>query len=163
MVTRWSTAAGSSPAFHPWPRWRPRYARSGSTSCGRRCPLPGSSGMADVDNGNRRGRRPRTGGARRRAPADQATGALVLIGGACAPTGDALGAFIRLSGADRGAPLVGFTTASRNPVRAAAAWRRDFEMAGVQQMEIPIVGTRTASDDPGIAALVAGAGGIFLG
>jgi len=119
--------------------------------------------MPDADNGSQRGRRARAGTRTRRAPVDQAAGALVLIGGACAPDGDALGAFVRQSGADRGAPLVGFTTASRNPARAAMAWRRDFEMAGVQQMEIPIVGTRTAADDPGIAALVAAAGGIFLG
>jgi cyanophycinase len=119
--------------------------------------------MADVDNGNRRGRRPRTGGARRRAPADQATGALVLIGGACAPDGDALGAFIRLSGADRGGPLVGLTTASHNPVRAAAAWRHDFETAGVTNIELPIVANRTAASDPAIASLVASAAGIFLG
>ena len=119
--------------------------------------------MADVDNGNRRGRRPRTGGARRRAPADQATGALVLIGGACTPDGDALGAFIRLSGADRGGPLVGLTTASHNPVRAAAAWRHDFETAGVTNIELPIVANRTAASDPAIASLVASAAGIFLG
>src|SRR5215213_5260506 len=119
--------------------------------------------MPDADNGSQRGRRARAGTRTRRVPVDQAAGALVLIGGACAPDGDALGAFVRQSGADRGAPLVGFTTASRNPARAAMAWRRDFEMAGVQQMEIPIVGTRTAADDPGIAALVADAGGIFLG
>jgi cyanophycinase len=119
--------------------------------------------MADADNGNRRSRRPRTGGTRRRAPADQATGALVLIGGACAPTGDALGAFIRLAGADRGAPLVGFTTASRNPVRAAAAWRRDFQTAGVSNIEIPIVANRTAASDPTIASLVSSAAGVFLG
>ena len=121
--------------------------------------------MADASNTNdgNRGRRPRPGTRSRRAPVDQASGAIVLIGGACTPTGDALGAFIRLSGAARGAPLVGFTTASRNPSRAATAWRRDFESAGVHDMEIPVVGTRTAANDPAIAALVESAAGIFLG
>jgi len=119
--------------------------------------------MADADNGNRRGRRARPGTHTRRVPVDQATGALVLIGGACTPGGEALGAFIRLAGADRGAPLVGFTTASRNPARAATAWRHDFESVGVHNIEIPIVGTRTAANDPAVAALVASAAGIFLG
>ena len=51
----------------------------------------------------------------RRTPVDGARGALVLIGGGCSPDGDALGAFIRLAGADHGAPIVGFTTASSSP------------------------------------------------
>ena len=77
--------------------------------------------------------------------------------------GDALGCFIRLAGADRGAPVVGFTTASRNPKGAAAAWKRDFIDAGVSHVEIPIVDTRDAANDPTVAAMVREASGIFLG
>jgi cyanophycinase len=87
----------------------------------------------------------------------------VLIGGACTPNGEALGAFIRLAGADRGAPIVGFTTASSSAARSARAWREDFATAGVSNVEIPIVTARDQADDVGIANLVAGAAGIFLG
>jgi len=111
----------------------------------------------------RRGRRTPTNGAVRRKPADGARGALVVIGGACTPGGEALGAFIRLAGADRGAPIVGFTTASSNPGRAAAAWRRDFEAAGVRHVDFPIVDGRETANDASIAARVRGAPGIFLG
>jgi hypothetical protein len=99
--------------------------------------------MTERGNGDRRGRKPRPG--TRRAAVDKATGALVLIGGACTPNGEALGSFIRLAGADRGAPLVGFTTASRNPVRNAAAWRRDFESAGVRNVEMPAADSTSAA------------------
>jgi len=99
----------------------------------------------------------------RRVPADQGRGSLVLIGGACTPQGEALGAFLRLSGADKGAPVVGFTTASRSPKGAAAAWKRDFMAAGVSHVEIPIVDTRDAANDPNVIARVRDASGIFLG
>ena len=115
-------------------------------------------------NGNGRSRaRSRTGSRTRRTPVDGANGALVLIGGACTPNGDALGAFIRLAGADQGAPIVGFTTASSNAVGAAKAWREDFATAGVSNVEIPIVTARDQAEDAGIANLLAGASGIFLG
>ena len=118
--------------------------------------------MASRSDG-RRGRRTPTNGAVRRKPADGARGALVVIGGACTPGGEALGAFIRLAGADRGAPIVGFTTASSNPGRAAAAWRRDFEAAGVRNVDFPIVDRRETANDASIAARVREAPGIFLG
>jgi len=111
----------------------------------------------------RRTRRTARNGAARRKPAGEARGALVLIGGACTPNGDALGAFIRLAGADHGAPIVGFTTASSNPGRAAAAWRRDFESAGVRNVDIPIVNGRDKANDASIAERARGAAGIFLG
>ena len=99
----------------------------------------------------------------RRAKVDGATGTLVLIGGACRLDGEALGAFVRLANADHGGPIVGFTTASRNAARAATAWRHDFASVGVRDIEIPIVGTRNAANDPAIATLVNSAAGIFLG
>jgi cyanophycinase len=115
-------------------------------------------------NGNGRGRaRSRPAYRTRRTRVDRAKGALVLIGGACTPNGEALGAFIRLAGADRGAPIVGFTTASSSAARSARAWREDFATAGVSNVEIPIVTARDQADDVGIANLVAGAAGIFLG
>jgi cyanophycinase len=115
-------------------------------------------------NGNGRSRaRSRAGSRTRRSRVDKANGALVLIGGACSPDGEALGAFIRLAGADQGAPIVGFTTASGNAVQAARAWRKDFETAGVSNVEIPIVTVREQAEDAGIANLVSRASGIFLG
>jgi cyanophycinase len=115
-------------------------------------------------NGNGRGRaRSRLTQRARRTPVDSARGALVLIGGACTPNGEALGAFIRLAGADKGAPIVGFTTASSNAARSARAWREDFRSVGVSNVEIPIVTARDQADDEGIATLVSGASGIFLG
>jgi cyanophycinase len=94
---------------------------------------------------------------------DQARGSLVLIGGACTPHGEALGAFLRLSGATRGSPVVGLTTASGNPAKAASLWRRDFAAAGATNLEIPIVSTREQANDAEIAAIVRAASGIFLG
>jgi cyanophycinase len=111
----------------------------------------------------RKGRRPAQDRAARRKPADGARGALVLIGGACDPEGEALGAFVRLSGADHGAAIVGFTTASSNPSRAAAAWERDFRSVGVRNVDIPLVDGRDRANDPSIAERVMGAAGIFLG
>jgi cyanophycinase len=114
-------------------------------------------------NNGRRGRRSATAAPTRRKPADAARGALVVIGGGCSPDGDALGAFIRLAGADQGAPIVGFTTASSNPARAAAAWRRDFDSVGVHNVDFPIVDTRDKANDQSIADRVRGAAGVFLG
>jgi len=119
--------------------------------------------MADGDNGSRRGRKTRPGSRSQRVPISEAKGALVLIGGACSPNGDALGAFFRLAGSTSGAPLVGLTTASRNPVRNAAAWRRDFESAGVTNVAMPLVASRDQANDPAIASQIASAAGIFLG
>lgn len=119
--------------------------------------------MAARSDGNRRGTRQASKSVPRRTPVDAARGTLVLIGGACAPDGEALGAFIRLAGADHGAPIVGFTTASRNPVRAAAAWRRDFASVGVANVEIPIVANRDTASDAAIADRVRSAAGVFLG
>src|SRR6478672_9312803 len=105
-------------------KWQPRYVRSDSTSFTPGSRLTALPPVASPSNG-RKARRG-TASTPRRQPVDGARGALILIGGGCSPDGAALGAFVRLSGADHGAPIVGFTTASGNPGRAAAAWRRDF-------------------------------------
>ena len=118
--------------------------------------------MTPSDNGARRGRR-RSDRLARRAEVDEASGALVLIGGACTPDGEALGAFVSLATAREGSPIVGFTTASGNARRSADAWRRDFASIGVHHIEIPLVTNRDEANDAGVARLVAGASGVFLG
>jgi cyanophycinase len=112
-------------------------------------PLPHST----VADGN--------GRARRRE--DASAGALVLIGGACDPLGAALGAFLELTGARDGAPIVGFTTASADPAGSARAWARDFDLAGVREVKFPLVDRRQRAQDAQIAELVREARGIFLG
>ena len=100
----------------------------------------------------------------REAPAlDWEGGTLVLIGGACDPTGEALGAFLRLSGALDGERIVGLTTASSEPAASAHDWLRSFERAGASNVEIPIVDRRDRAQDPKIAEMLRGARAIFLG
>lgn len=94
---------------------------------------------------------------------DRHTGTLVLIGGACDPTGDALGTFVRLAGADNGGRIVGLTTASADPVASARGWLDDFDAAGATHVEIPIVDRRDRAQDRGLAEMVRSADGIFLG
>ena len=98
-----------------------------------------------------------------RRRADEAAGALVLIGGNCSPMGEALGRFIDAARGRDGGCIVGFTTASGDPVGAARAWRRDFARAGATHVEFPIVDRRTFAQDERLAALIRGADGIFLG
>ena len=95
--------------------------------------------------------------------AGDTTGTLVLIGGACSPNGEALGAFVGRSDGRAGGRIVGFTTASGDPRGSALAWRSDLEAAGASNVEIPIVANRNAAQDRGIAQLVEEAQGIFLG
>jgi len=100
--------------------------------------------------------------AHRRA-SDAGAGALVLIGGACTPEGDAFGQFVELTGARQGGRIVGFTTASADPMASAVAWKNDFAAAGAKNVEIPIVDRRDRAQDPRVAAMVKEADGIFLG
>ena len=90
-------------------------------------------------------------------------GTLVLIGGACDPTGEALGAFLRLSGALDGERIVGLTTASGEPAASAHDWLRSFERAGATNVEIPIVDRRDRAQDAKIADMFRDARAIFLG
>ena len=101
------------------------------------------------------------GACRRRS--DERAGTLVLIGGGCDPLGDALGAFIRLSGAHEGGKIVGLTTASSDPVRSAIEWKDRFATAGVKNVEIPIVDRRARAQDADVAEMILSADGIFLG
>lgn len=95
--------------------------------------------------------------------ADESCGTLVLIGGACTAAGDALGTFVRRSRGDQGGRIVGFTTASSDPMGSAIAWRNDLQVAGASNVEIPIVDRRDLAQDRRIAGLVSEASGIFLG
>ena len=101
-----------------------------------------------------------TAGGRRK---DEACGTLVLIGGGCSAEGDALGTFVRRSRGNGDGRIVGFTTASADPMGSALAWRSDLKVAGATNVEIPIVDNRNAAQDRSIAKLVSEADGIFLG
>ena len=95
---------------------------------------------------------------------DATAGPLVLIGGACTASGDALGAFVELAGArDDHGRVVGFTTASSDPVGSAQAWRDDFAAAGARNVVFPIVDRRDRAQDERVAEMVREARGIFLG
>ena len=107
------------------------------------------------------GGRPKRGPTRRRT--DRHAGRLVLIGGACEPSGEALGAFLRLANARDGGRIVGITTASVNPGRSAREWMKAFEAAGATEVEIPIIDRRDLAQDRRIVRMIEEADGIFLG
>ena len=90
-------------------------------------------------------------------------GTLVMIGGACTPTGDALGAFLKLAAAAEGGPIIGITSASRDVRGSAAHWRNDFKSAGIDDFEFPIIETRDDACQREIAKKISKARGIFLG
>lgn len=94
---------------------------------------------------------------------DRKAGVLVLIGGAVDPAGPALDVFLRLSGARDGAKIVGFTTASTDPVGSAIEWKNAFATVGATNVEFPIIDRRQRAQDPELARMVLEARGIFLG
>jgi cyanophycinase len=94
---------------------------------------------------------------------DRHSGKLVLIGGACEPTGEALGAFLRLANAREGGKIVGLTTASGDPAGSAREWMEIFERAGATNVEIPVVDRRNQAQDRRLADMIAEADGVFLG
>jgi cyanophycinase len=89
-------------------------------------------------------------------------GPLVLIGGACSPTGAALGAFIELA-REVGGPIVGITAASENPVESARLWREDFASVGVENVQFPRVLRDNERRDRELAERIDDAGALFLG
>ena len=86
-----------------------------------------------------------------------------MIGGACTPTGEALGAFVNLAAAAEGGPIVGITSASHDVRGSANHWRHDFATAKAGDVVIPVIETREDAQRRDIAKMVAGARGIFLG
>jgi len=90
-------------------------------------------------------------------------GTLVLIGGACTPTGDALGAFIQLAAAAGDGQIVGITSASRDVMGSAKHWKHNLKTARAGRAAFPIIETREDACDPRTVEIVKGARGIFLG
>lgn len=94
---------------------------------------------------------------------DRHAGTLVLIGGACEPTGPALGAFLDACRGRDGGKIVGLTTASSEPAEAARDWLSAFGAAGARNVEIPVVDSREKAHDPMVVEMIHSADGIFLG
>jgi len=90
-------------------------------------------------------------------------GTLVLIGGACTATGDALGAFIKLAGASKGGPIVGITSASQDVRGSAKHWEADFETAKAGDVVFPVIETREDACNRETAKMIAKSRGVFLG
>ncbi len=90
-------------------------------------------------------------------------GSLVLIGGACTASGDALGAFVKLAGAGEGGPIACITSASQDVRGSAKHWEADFTTAQAGDVVFPIIETREDAMNRSIAKTVAKARGIFLG
>src|SRR5690606_28453285 len=112
----------------------------------------------EPSRGTRRG-----AAARGRRRTDRHAGTLVLIGGACDPSGAALGAFIDLADGRDSGKIVGLTTASSDPRESARTWLADFRAVGVRNVEFPIVDRRDAAQDRRVAEMLREASGIFLG
>jgi cyanophycinase len=94
---------------------------------------------------------------------DRKAGTLILIGGALDPKGPAMDAFLRGCNAREGGKIVGFTTASTDPVGSAVAWKDAFAEAGAMNVELPLIDRRERAQDARIAQMVLDAQGIFLG
>ena len=94
---------------------------------------------------------------------DRKAGTLILIGGALDPKGPAMDVFLEGCNARDGGKIVGFTTASTDPVGSAIAWKDAFAEAGATNVEIPIIDRRARAQDTRIAQMVLDAQGIFLG
>jgi cyanophycinase len=90
-------------------------------------------------------------------------GTLVLIGGACTATGDALGAFVKLAGSAEGGPIVVITSASQDVKGSAKHWEADLQTAQAGDAVFPIIETREDACNRATAKLVAKSRGIFLG
>lgn len=94
---------------------------------------------------------------------DRHTGTLVMIGGACEPTGEAFQTFVRLADALNGGKVVVLTTASADPGASAREWLQAFERGGADNVEIPVVDSRDRAQDRQVARMILDADGIFLG
>ena len=92
-----------------------------------------------------------------------AAGTLILIGGGTTAAGEPIASFIELAGANKGAPIVGLTTASSQVALAREAWLVDLSAAGATNLTIPLVQSRDDACDPKLVEQVRAARGIFLG
>jgi cyanophycinase len=90
-------------------------------------------------------------------------GTLILIGGGTTPASPPIEAFIEMSGAKEGAPIVGLTTASSEVPESRERWLAELGEAGASNCTIPLVVTRDHATDPATVKLVREARGIFLG
>jgi cyanophycinase len=95
--------------------------------------------------------------------ADNAGGALVLMGGAVEPHNASFQNFLRIADARDGGGVVGLTTASAEPAAAARAWTADFQRVGARNVRFPLFGDACDGADREIAAMVADARAVFLG
>ncbi|HYD53114.1 MAG TPA: hypothetical protein VEA99_10815, partial [Gemmatimonadaceae bacterium] len=77
-------------------------------------------------------------GAHRMRAADP-HGTLVLIGGACNPSGASLAAFLDATDAADGGRIIGITEASADPAESARGWLEDLRRAGATNVEIPLL------------------------
>ncbi|MBA2686928.1 MAG: cyanophycinase [Gemmatimonadaceae bacterium] len=102
------------------------------------------------------------GGARKRRQTD-ATGTLVLVGGALSTDGEVFREFLDLVGKGQESSIIGFTSASADVSGMAEYWKECFNSAGGNSCEIPIVETREQASDPAVVGMVDKADGIFLG
>jgi cyanophycinase len=87
---------------------------------------------------------------------------LVLIGGSCTPTGDALGAFASAV-RERAGAIVGITVASAEPEESARRWQEDFASVGLHDAIFPPFARADASSDRTLAQAIDGAVAVFLG
>ena len=118
--------------------------------------------MKQGHTGNGTGRRAKVGTPTRRRT-DRTSGTLVLIGGACEPRGEALGAFLSHARAREGGRVVALTTASADPAASAREWMKAFDAAGASAVEIPVLDRRDLAQDRRIVKMIEEADGIFLG
>lgn len=98
-----------------------------------------------------------------RMRADDPRGALVLIGGACTPSGAAVAAFLEETGAYDGGRLVVITEASTDPEESARAWRDDLTYVGATNVAYPTLRRGDTANDREVAAMIADSAGILLG
>jgi cyanophycinase len=126
-------------------------------------PMSTTRPYPDVPDRSERGEPHVTVSGQHRIRADEPRGTLVLIGGACNPTGSALAAFLDAADAHEGGRIIGVTEASDDPAESARGWIEDLRAAGATNVAIPELRRGDAAQDREIAAMIAEADGVLLG
>lgn len=90
-------------------------------------------------------------------------GTLILIGGGTTPGSPAIDAFVEMTDAKSGSPIVGLTTASSEVAASRDRWLGDLADAGATNCAIPVVESRDQAMDATLARQIRDARGIFLG